>query len=301
MSKWYPLAGCALLISSVCLGPVGTARAAVFGDVLVGLDYAGFQYVGERNPLSGGATIGTSRMFDNTLLDFGPADLTLTGPLAASFTTGGRGLRTLDFALIAGVPDNPLIYSYVNDIGANEVRVDGSTVFGVRGSINQFGWYDLRLQLSSRQTASSTGRFANTDGEIMDFDIGPIDVSGNLFADLLATITDPFFESAGYENIFASFSGRTARENALESTVSDLRAKAAAGRNLSKQEVSDLVTRALTADLHGDEVPDLSFLELSPADGVDRGAAGVVQSVPEPATFVWLLPAAWWIGRRKRR
>ena len=90
MSKWCPLACCALLISSACLGPVGTARAGVFGDVLVGLDYAGFQYVGERNPLSGGATIGMSRVFNNTLLDFGTTDLTLTGPVAASFTTGGR-------------------------------------------------------------------------------------------------------------------------------------------------------------------------------------------------------------------
>ena len=300
MSKWCPLVCCALLACPAVM-PVSAARAEVFDDVLVGLDFAGFQFAGQRNPLSGGATITTTRNFANTVLDFGASDLTLTGPVTASFTTGGRGLRTLDFALNVGAPGNPLFYTYVSDIGANEVRIDGSTVFAVDGSINQFGWYDLRFQFSSRQEASSEGRFANTDGTITDFDIGPIDISGNLFADLLANITDPLFEAGGYENIFASFSGRTRRENALESTVSGLRAKAAAGMNLSKREVSDLVTMAYSSQMHGDDVPDLSFLDLSPAGELEEVPGGSGRSVPEPAMLGWGLAVCWWISRRRRR
>ncbi|MHC4234533.1 MAG: hypothetical protein ACYSUQ_05405 [Planctomycetota bacterium] len=299
MSRYCPRVAWVLLVW-IAVAPVGVARADVFGDVLVGLDHAGFQFAGQHNPLSDGATVGTARNFNNTVLDFGPTDLTLTGPVSASFTTGGRGIRTLDFALNVGAPGNPLFYSYVDDLGASQLRVDGSTVFDVNGSINQFGWYDLQFQFSSRQTASNTGRFANTDGTMLDFDVGPIDVSGNIFADLLATVTDPFFESSGYENVFASFSGRTARENSLESTVSNLRAKAAAGMNLSEREVSDLVTMAMISQVHGDEVPDLSFLELSRATGADYTLQGVGRAVPEPSMLAFLLPAAWWISRRRR-
>jgi hypothetical protein len=195
-----------------------------------------------------------------------------------------------------------LIYNYVSDVGGTEVEIDGSTVFSAIGSINEFGWYDFTLQFSSRQNVSSTGRFANSDGEIMDFDVGPIDISGNLFADLLATLTDPFYEAAGYENIFASFSGRTARESALESTVSKLRAKMAAGVDLTSREVSELVNMAMTASLHGDDVPDLGFLHLSASPGAPTQALpGGPHAVPEPSTLGMLLLCACFLTRRRRR
>ena len=288
---------CAVVLLAV---PVSEARAGTFGDVLVGLDYAGFQAQTQLNPLSDGFSTAITRNFQNTLLDFGATELTLTGPVGMSVTTGNRGFRTLDFNITAGAPNSPLVYSYVSNTGGNEVQIDGSTVFNVVGSINQFGWYDFRYQFSSRQNVSSTGRFANSDGEAMDFDIGPIDISGNLFADLLATVTDPFYESAGYENIFATFSGRTSRENALESTVSKLRAKMAAGVNLTSEEVSRLVTMATTAQLHGDDVPNLGFLDVSFSGDPESPVPTGPQAIPEPSTLGMLLLSGWLLARRRR-
>ncbi|MCP4245550.1 MAG: hypothetical protein GY778_00735 [bacterium] len=289
-----------LVLAAACVWPASAARAGVFDDVMLGLNFAGFTGSGQSNPLSGGYDGAVGRNFQNTPLDFGPLDMTLTGPVTFQYSTNDRLYRSLDFSLNAGTPGNPLVYSYIADTGPQQVRVDGSTVLGVDGSINQFGWYDMRLQFSNRSDGTNSGRFSNTDGSTLDFDIGPIDISGNLYADVLATITDPFFESSGFENIFASYSGRTARENALESTLSSLQAKAAAGQNLTEREVSQLVTMAMTAQAHGDEVPSLAFLDNLALTGSEGSSSLQGRPVPEPATLICLLPAAWWVLRRRR-
>ncbi|HUU83938.1 MAG TPA: PEP-CTERM sorting domain-containing protein [Phycisphaerae bacterium] len=292
---------CAILLLTAVLWPANTASAGAFGDVLVALEYAGFQGATQRNPLSNGFSTGIARNFNNTPLDFGPTDLTLTGPVNLSVTTSNRGYRTLDFNLTAGAPNNPLFYNFLSDTGGNQVQIDGSQILNVVGSVNAFGWYDFQFQYSSRQTASSTGRFANSDGDVMDYDIGPINISGNLFADLIATVTDPFYEAAGYENIFATFSGRTARENALDSTVSKLRAKMATGIDLTSEEVSRLMTMATTSSLHGDDVPGLGFLNLSYSDDPYNEVLVSRNAVPEPATVAMLLLAGCCMAARRRR
>jgi hypothetical protein len=281
---------------------MSTAQGDVWGDVLLGLDYAGFQFSGQRNPLSDGVNINVARNFQNTPIDFGFNELALTGPVAASVTTSNRGMRTLDFTFTLGTAANPLFYAFESDVGSSAVRMNGSAVFRIDGSINQFGWYDLRILGSHRGEATSTGRFANTDGDTLDFDIGPIDVSGNIFADLLATMTDPLFENGGYENPFASFSGRTARENALESTVSRLKTKAAAGKNVSQNEVAQLVRMAAEAGFHGDDVPSLLFLEdLYVGQAEPIPLADPSRVVPEPSSLVLLVIPACLCLRRRRR
>ncbi|MCH7813225.1 MAG: hypothetical protein IID40_04300 [Planctomycetes bacterium] len=290
-----------VVLAAVCAWPASAARASVFGDVMQGLNFAGFTGSGQSNPLSGGYDGQLGRNFQNTPLDFGPLDLTLTGPVNFQYSINNRLYRSLDFSLNIGTPGNPLVYSYLADVGPQQVRVDGSTVLGVDGTINQFGWYDMRLQFSNRTDGTNSGRFSNTDGSTLDFDIGPIDISGNLYADLLAAITDPIFEASGFENVFASYSGRTARENALESTISSLRAKAAAGQNLTEREVSELVAMAMTAQAHGDDVPSLAFLDNLSLNEPAGPSSSVGQPVPEPATLICLLlPAAWWVVRHRR-
>jgi len=291
---------CLMLLVAVCL-PAQHARGGVWNEVLVGLDYAGFAFAGDYNPLSDGHTLTTVRNFQATPIDLGFVDLTLNGPVGATVTTSNRFVRGVDFAFSAGTPDAPLSYVYTADIGANEVQIGGSQVLGLNGSINEWGWYDLRFQFSSRQEILSTGRFANSDGEFIDYDIGPINISGNLFADLLATITDPFYEAAGYENIFALFSGRTMREDALASTVSGLQAKVASGASLTEKEVSDLVQMAIESRIHGDDVPDLSFLQESM--NLEQPSRMVLSSshtppVPEPATLLLLLAPLAALRRR---
>jgi hypothetical protein len=289
-------------IAITCLAallPAGAAFGEVFRDALNAIDFLGFNVTGQRNPISQGYTVSANRNFQNTPIDFGAIDLVLNGPVSGTFTTSERFLHTMDFSLNVGSAANPFQYSYVADVGSNRVQVVGSAVMGVNGSINQFGWYDMRVQMSSRQDIESSGRFANSDGEMIDFDIGPVDISGNIFADILAAITDPFFENSGTENIFAAFSGRTARENALESTVSQLESKSLAGKNLTSSEVSRLMTMVAEAQLRGDDVPDLGFLHLG--DGETFSGSGIPQVAPEPSVLTMLLIPAVLLGSRRLR
>ncbi len=288
-----------LMLALGCFMPVTAARGDFGGDLLTGLDFAGFQFNGQQNPLSNGLGLSAAQNFQNTLLDFGASELTLTGPVALSVTTGNRGFRTFDFNFIAGNDANPLLYSFVSDVGGTAVRIDGSSVVDASGSINQFGWYDMTLDVSSRQTYSSTGRFANSDGDNIDYDIGPVRVRGNIFADLLASLTDPLFEAAGAENFFGSFSGRTIEANALTSTVSGTRAKAAAGKFLSANEISMLVHMAAQPQA----VPGPSFFidaDSNPFAGrSDESSAR--NAIPEPATLALLLAPAALLRRRNLR
>jgi len=92
--------------------------------------------------------------------------------------------------------------------------VTGSTLIDADFSINALGFYDLTLTYSSRRTVQQEG--IENDTQTYDSDIGPIDVSGNIFADALALITDPYFEQTGQPNPFSALSKTLIDLNPLE-------------------------------------------------------------------------------------
>lgn len=281
-----------LCVTAVAIAADG-AQAGVFKDAVRGLEYAGFQFIGQENPLSGGADFALTRTFNNETLDFGGTSLTLSGPIVFSFTTGGRLLPVLDVSL--NTRNQPLNYSFVSDVGGQSTTITGSMLLDATGSIDTFGFYDFRFDLSSRETIAEEGRFRNTDGDPVDFDVGPIDVSGNVFADMLALLTDPFFNATGGTNIFASFSGRFQAEEQMNRAAKQAMEKMQAGENLTPEEVSELVGHVLTVEALGGEGADLSFLELDLDNDVAQTGL-----VPEPGTLCLLLAAIPLLYRRRK-
>lgn len=291
---------------SVMLALATTAQAGIFNKVARGLDIAGFQIVGFENPVSQSASVAAGANFQGNTIDFGDFDLTLVGPVTLMFESGGRRIPTLEVSISSGLLDiNPngvftagapqsLLYVANFDSGLNTTNITGNTLFDARFSLNAFGSYDLRLQLSNRSTTTQIGRFDDVDPIDLDFDLGPINIEGNLIADLLATVTDPIFQATGFENVFASFSGRTDREAKVREVVQRLRAKIDDGGTLTSDEFSLLTGLATVADLLGDDVPDLSFVSDAFEEGrVDVGsdsaqASGNPVQIPEPATLALL-------------
>lgn len=270
---------------ALSLGAAATpARGDVFNDIAIGLDYAGFNFIGTQNVeiigrenlLSGGADFLTSVNFPGTVLDFGPWDLTLQGPVSFAVSTGGRLLNTLDIsfqtALSADAIATPLRYELELDSGNQLSTIGGTLLIDGDMSINGFGFYDLTFTYSSRQDVTRDGRYAD-DLEASDFDVGPIHVRGNLFADALALVAAPFFETAGQSNPFMSFSGSAQLKQILEAESSAALAR-------------------LAAD--GDVFSNDARATLSLADTVDRPAArvGVGEAhgvIPEPPVLLLLL------------
>jgi hypothetical protein len=285
------LGGC---LMGLALGMAGPALAGVFEDTVRGLEYAGFTFAGSRNPLSGGADFSLSRNFNNETLDFGASELTLTGPLDLTFSTGGRTLPVLDFSLNTG--GQAFDYVFKSSSGAQDLRIEGNFLLDATGSMNTFGFYDMRFQLSSRQNVFLDGRFQDNVDRNLDFDIGPIDVSGNIFADALARVFDPVFEATGTENIFDSFSGRTQRETLLQDMVAAAQTKLAQGQKLTDEDVAKLLGYSSAYGMLGDEVPDLAFLSDAYANNLVTPS-----TVPEPGVLALLLGATVCAAARRRR
>lgn len=277
----------ALGIVSFAMALSENARAEERKNLATVLDFMGFDLIGQHNPLSGGADFLATSNFDGSPFDFGVADLSLSGPLSLQVSTGGRFLSQFDVSFTTAVNGrtdaSPLSYVFNSDIGAQASQISGTVLADVDFSINQLGFYDLSILYSSRQNVAREGLLAD-ESTTNDFDLGPINISGNLFADGLAILTDPFFHQAGQSNPFESFSGRSQLEDLLQASARDSRSALADGGDPNAASPTD--TR-YAAVWHG-----LDSGRTLPGNGYGRGngnGGGNGNAVPEPAVLVLML------------
>ncbi|MFH1109327.1 MAG: hypothetical protein V1790_09055 [Planctomycetota bacterium] len=222
-------------ILSVVLLMGADARGEARKNLGTALDFAGFDLRGQHNPLSGGIDFLATSTFDGAPFDFGASDLSLSGPLSLQVSTGGRLLSQFDVSLSTAVNGRsaatPLNYVYNFNLGGESMQASGSVLLDADFSLNRLGFYDLTLDYSSRQNVSRSGR-ADDDSTTHDFDLGPINISGNLYADGLAILTDPLFQRAGRANPFDTFSGRSQLEDLMQASSLDTRNALAAGNDV---------------------------------------------------------------------
>jgi PEP-CTERM motif len=283
----------------------------MFGNVVEALRFSGFVVDRNRSDVSNSSIAVAGQNFRGNTVDLGDFNLTLNGPVSAMIETGGRRIPTLDLTLSTGLLNvnpnqvatvgaaQPLSYTLAFDSGTNTTDIVGNMLFDARFSVNAFGSYDLKAQFSNRETTLVDGRFDEASGSNFDVDLGPIDIEGNLVADLLATITDPFFQASGFENVFALFSGRTFREQESESLIAGLLAKVDAGKAITEDELSAVTAMSVVASVLGDAFPDIAFL--ADASLPDGGGDASASAVPEPATLMLALAGAGLAFRRRRR
>ncbi len=295
------------ILASLASSP---ARAGMFGDVIETLRFAGFVVDSTHSNLTNTSTAAAASLFQGNTIDLGDFDFAVAGPVSAVFERGGRQIPEFGLTLSTGQfnlnpnqvitvgPPQPLLYTFNFDSGTNDTTVTGNLLFDVRAKINMFGSYDFRLQASNRETTTVDGRFEGFPVGDADFDIGPIDIEGNIFADILANATDPLFQAAGLQNVFAEFSGRTFREQEALKTINALQAKLDAGGTLAGDELATVAAMKFVSDILGDDLPSLAFIQEGvPAEGLDFSSRG---TVPEPATGVFLALGAVALCRRRR-
>ncbi len=278
----------------------GVARAGPVQEIAFGLGYIGFDIQGQKNPLNGGFDLLVNRNFLGNPLNFGVADLTLQGPLSLEVSTGTRGIPQFNISLTTAMngasAPSPLNYAFTADVGGQATNVTGTLLIDSDLSVDGFGFYKLDVTISSRQDVNRSGRFANDDQEF-DYDVGPISVSGNIFADILAALTDPLFAQAGLSNPFASFSGRASLAEALPSLPDSTRMRLAEG---GVPVEDDLAVGLAAASLTG-KLIELDAQPDSLRSSADMLPGSVSMIVPEPGVLMLLLlglPAV--MGRRLR-
>lgn len=265
-------------------------RAGVWEDVAIGLGAAGFDIRGDNNPLSGGYEFLITNQFNGEKFDFGAAELTLDGPVSLSAEIGGRIVNNIDLglstALNADAGASPLTYEMVYDVGGQRTEISGSLLIDSDVNINEFLYYDVSLQYSSRQTVVNDGSI--DEGETnFDADFGPINIRGNLVIEALAAVTDPFFSAAGTENPFQPLTAETQIQKALGDQI---------GAALS--DLSDGSNYAATPGVYGpfrfDSLSGDDALAASP--GAPDGGV-----VPEPSVLILMLAGLVVLPRALRK
>ncbi|HOB75012.1 MAG TPA: hypothetical protein PKG54_10840 [Phycisphaerae bacterium] len=280
-----------LLISgslfAILLAGAAPAQAELYKDVARGLALLDFQFSGQRNVLGDGITVNANAFYNNRQFDFGVGELTLTGQVRASAGFTRRGIPGADFTLNTG--SVPLNYTFRTTNGLADITATGSVLINIDTDINALGFYNQRLQISNRGTFETTGAaLGGGDSGTLAFDVGPIDVSGNIFADILTGLTQPFFAATGTENPFEKFSAQAKLMKSTR-TVEELQARLAAGDVLSDEELSALINNSIVAAILGGEPSSNLFDQFMLPDGLIDSKTGETNArmtvAPEPATF----------------
>lgn len=289
------LSGTTLMI---VLAGAAPARAELYQDVARGLALLDFRFSGERNVLGDGITVNAGAVYNNREFDFGVAELTLTGQLGLSAGFTRRGIPGAEFSMSTG--GTPLAYTFEINNGIQDLTANGRALIDISTDINALGFYDQTIQISNRGTFETDG-FGPEDTGTLAFDVGPIDISGNIFADVLAAVTEPFFAANGVENPFAKFSDRATRLLEATKSIEELQARAAAGEYLTDAELSSLINNSIIAAVLGGKPSAHVLDDLLLSGSEDTVIAARIVTVPEPvAMTALLLPLAVCLRGRRR-
>lgn len=275
--KWA-LAVAVIMVSGVA------AQAEVWRDVVLGMNLLDYNFSAEKNHLGKGWDLSATAVYTGQEYDFGFAELTL-GSGISNFSGGytTRGIPKAEFSWNTGGVALPYTLEFNNGIQDMQT-VSGSILVDVSTDVNILGFYDTRIQIANRGSYETDGFFADQDGSLA-FDVGPIDISGNIFADALAIVTQPLWTAANTENPFTKFSQQASKTAAATATMEELQARIAAGEILTDEEMATLVNSTLVAAILKGESADSSLFKNMVLPSKDGAAAlRISDVVPEPTT-----------------
>lgn len=234
---------------------------------------------------------------------------TLIPELFFQAETGQRVFN--QFSGVTGFNVEPLKYRVTFNTGIEDFEFAGNMLIDADGRMNVLGFYDFTLRMTNVGSTTADGVLLQ-DEQVTDFDVGPINVSGNIGFDVLAGL----FQSTGLTAAAAPpriFSAAAQREK----TVDELLAELDAGEGLTDEEAQFLIQQMFITAFQSDplgfilngipsEVPGFEALALSlsaadPNPSPDPATA----TVPEPGTILLMilgfaLPAMLRPGLRRR-
>lgn len=289
-----------VLAGLVLMTAQAAEAAAPWGAVVKGLALFDTQVGLQKNLLGDGWEATIVSPWNNKRFDFGLADLTLNGLVTTDLNYTRRIMPAVDFT--SQTPQGPLAYTFNINDGIQDLTATGQMTINNKGSLNVLGFYDLEVNISNRGQYSTEG-YGLVDSGTLDFDLGPINVTGNIFIDAIAALTEPYFARTGQPNPFAKISGRAARQTIQAAAEDAIRSKVAAGRLLSEDEIESLISSTVTASLFGQSDPSLTTIDSMLADGNSADTDALARSLvatPEPATILFLGVAFLGFWRRPR-
>jgi len=266
------------------------AEAGIYEEVVRAGNIVGFDEFRGTNPLTQGTEYLLTNTFRGNAIDLGAWTLTLQGPLSVGFSSASRPYNSLEltFGTAASGSANTSTFDYSLDyeLGETTASVSGSLLVDGGVRVDQLGFYNVNLDVSSRQTLTNGGNFGGQTNQY-DLDLGPVNVRGNVFIDAVILLTQPLFDAADADNPFAQLSGVTRLQEIVETQTSDLMNLLQAGRlpgdTTAERGITVLTPRS---DRYGplNEAGELAF------DGA---------VVPEPTVMLLMLVGLPFVLRRR--
>lgn len=293
-----------LIASMVAVIGSSSASAGIFQDVFHGLQLvatpSGFPVFtsGDGTRVNGQRT-GRVRIIPETLgqgyslefdrrfgadsagrsetFDLGPVDMQLDGStsMTAGFTRRGFLIGSLNFNA------NALNYVIRGKTGAQNTELNGTIDAGGNIEINQFGFYDASLIITNSNSRLLVDGVVADDLAETNLEIGPINVQGNIFVDLLvAGLAQAGVDTSGLQALFPR-SPINEINNAIQQAL--------------PQNTVDLLNGGVTQPRQalGVELPDSLDAFVAP---ITNGAPG---TLPEPGTFALLALGGITLLRRR--
>ncbi len=189
---WYASEALSLYDSrgSLCAAGRGNSAAAQFSELTRGLYLSGFRIDGAPNPITNGWEFTTSRSFfpGSDTLNFGLGTLTLDGALTINGGYEKRpfkgGFFGISSASGAGTAPAPISYTLSIPRAAQKITVTGTATIETEINVDETGYYHRVLKVDNRGTVKTEG--LNNSTKNLDFTLGPIDQTGNIYADVIS-------------------------------------------------------------------------------------------------------------------
>ncbi len=197
----------------------------------------------------------------------------------------------------------PLAYNLWVNTGIQDVQITGQGSLEAQIDINVLGFYDVDAFISNRGSFEIDGLLYADDGTL-DYDLGPVSLSGNVYIDALAALTTPLFSAVGVSNPLAVFSGRAKLKNQIEERDAMV-ARLEAGEVLSDEQMREIIRVSVLEDIFaggGSQLLESAVDDLASAnvESVEPAFDPLAQ-VPEPTSAAaWLLLVGAALRRRRK-
>lgn len=202
--------------------------------------------------------------------------------------TTGRNIA--GFTGSSSVP-SPLHYNIQTFAGAEQYTLNGDILLNSHGTVNGLGFYTVQMTATNTGTVQASG-VADNRTQDTSFDLGPVNLSGNIFVDAALGGLKAIGDQLGLPtNLLPAGPAAKIR------TPDEIAAAIANGQSVTAPEFQSL----LTAHLQNPEA--VKMPTTTGSDNLDTAsAAGSTTPIPEPGTVVLLLiGAAGLMTRRARR
>lgn len=240
-------------------------------------------------------TFGTDSFGNAQQLDAGPVNMALQGQIHNRIVLNRAIIPEINIQSDTG--GAALNYNLNVFTGAQNLGLQGSFTGNITGTLNALGFYNLQVIGNNTGTRTADG-MVYTDDQSTNFDLGPVNVSGNIFLDIAAGFFQATLNSLAASE-FSIPSSAAARVVTPDNGVSAVLSASSAGT--PPVDLNQLIGQALVQSMFAEALADLSSAEAMSLDSLiasllpelTDGNGGLASAqAPEPATLLLLgLPA----------